>query len=542
MANQHSRDGSLYSSTISLEPLDESIRIYDHSASRLISSSGLHTDLESINDGPRQRLFPPVIAQAPGRYRCQKPHILHRMNYYGAALLTLGTVILLGVCGFLLFFWTQASRAGNNEVTGALWKRIVDAEWTTLVVTVSTSVIRLVISAQAGFAMAMVAALILESSGSNYHSLPALSVFRATSPQPWSLLRFLRFTHVASSVYSVLVLLTFVLANISQFTSTILISDFSRTNITRSYESVMVPHKVVWDELVLGDRGAWKTLSAQDGLHILSISVCFTQTPHVGVNVTMRGLSSRDEPTISWLPSLSGPTGIGNMSTLAVREHYGVTNKLLSLPERGIMSLDLEISEKKSTEIFDVFRDWSELFIMGYNGYGPGYNTSSPHDTTIAIFHHIIDQTDNPAYAIQTLFTMLFQMKYYDRSYAFAASGRANYDLGESVSIPVRWTGLYGTLAIVILHLAVVFLIAGLFSARTEVTLLDSYWQAVAQIVSVDTAPLLQQADDMRDDDVKNLLEDPLKMKNCATLQGRRNDPCSIPRSSVLTAPALSIS
>ncbi|KAK6858020.1 hypothetical protein PG995_005719 [Apiospora arundinis] len=127
----------------------------------------------------------------------------------------------------------------------------------------------------------------------------------------------------------------------------------------------------------------------------------------------------------------------------------------------------------------------------GYDDYAPMYNTSSPHDTTTAIYEQITDETDNPASAIQTLFTMMFQMKYYGRSHAFGASGRANYDLGESVSIPVRWSGLYGTLTIVILHLVLVFLIAGLFSACTGVTLLGNYWQAVCQTVSEDTAPLL---------------------------------------------------
>ncbi|KAK8859912.1 hypothetical protein PGQ11_010646 [Apiospora arundinis] len=135
-AHEFSRAGLLHLSTIPLEPLNESSRTHDPSAPQ--------NDIESINDGPRQRLFPPEVAQAPEGHR--KAHILHRTSYYGAAVLVFGTVTLLGVFGSLLFFWIQASRAGNNEATGALWKSIVDAEWTTRVVTISTTVIRVIVS------------------------------------------------------------------------------------------------------------------------------------------------------------------------------------------------------------------------------------------------------------------------------------------------------------------------------------------------------------------------------------------------------------
>ncbi|KAK7943607.1 uncharacterized protein PG986_012720 [Apiospora aurea] len=264
----------------------------------------------------------------------------------------------------------------------------------------------------------------------------------------------------------------------------------------------------VWEELVASDRGVWKSFSTRDDRRVLSLSVCFAQSAYGGVNVTMRGLSTRDEPTIAWNPSLSDTRDLGTISTLAVREHFGVTNKNLSLPERGVMSLDVRMSQPVDYRLFlPGFGRYFDTLLLGFNDDMPTRKVSAAHDTVIALFEQITDETDNPAYAMQTLFTILFQMQYYDRNYAFGAAGLANYDIGESVSIPVRWTGLCGTLAILALHLFVVFTTLALFLARTEVSLLGNYWPAVAQVVSDDTAPLLKQADGMRDKEVKKLMK-----------------------------------
>ncbi|KAK8045451.1 hypothetical protein PG993_005475 [Apiospora rasikravindrae] len=104
-------------------------------------------------------------------------------------------------------------------------------------------------------------------------------------------------------------------------------------------------------------------------------------------------------------------------------------------------------------------------------------------------------------------------MQYYDRSYAFDAAGLANYDMGER---------LCGTFAILALHLFVILTTLILFLTRTDVSLVGNYWQAVAQVVSDDTAPLLSKAHGMRDKEVKTLMKEYANTEGVIRERGNR--------------------
>ncbi|KAK8085400.1 hypothetical protein PG997_006671 [Apiospora hydei] len=596
-AHHYSKAGSLHSLQIPLETMNESVLFKESPAARLLRAS----------DHDR-RLFPPDVTQATGVCHYKKPQIWDRLSYSGAAVLVLGTAILLAICGFLLFFWTEALHSPDTQATRSLWKQIVDAEWTTRVVTISIAVIRTVVSLQAGFAMAMIAALFLESAGTRPYRLPELSVYRATFPNPTSLLRLLRFTNMASCAYSILVVLTALLVTISQFTSTILLSDFSSTNITKSFESITVNYNMAEQQETINFVGSapsafWrfaeKTEPPTEGDGLVDTGpslrgmipwadashrrkLRFYEGPAVVLDARVScirpGLSDTslgdpDDPNgrvgrflrgnitfgteyaalragnASNREDFYGTTSFGCM--LGVGSQHAFGSKASSsicqvygpqyLPgtplfgqSRGTPYLviksegidtdafvweELVVSDRGAWKSFSTpgrssvlvpqrllrppgFGRWFDTLLLGYNDDIPSRMVSAAHDTLIALFEQITDETDNPAYAMQTLFTILFQMQYYDRSYAFGAAGLANYDMGESVPIPVRWIGLYWTFAILALHIFGVFTTLALFLARTEVSLLGNYWQAVAQVVSADTAALLRQADGMRDKEV----------------------------------------
>lgn len=638
----------------------------------------------------------------------------HKISSLGAAALVLGTAVQLGAVGVLLFIWLEASRASRHEPTTPSWSSMVFSGWTTRVVTICTAAIRVAIASQAALGMAMVAALFLESAGSSAFDLAALSLFRATSPSPLSLLGHLRFNHASASLYSVLVLLTALLAVVSQFTSTILLSDFATANITRTFAGevpyvssiyssssyfmasapaaywrfaehsdpplraeafvdtgpsiraavpwpdesgrlrlqsydgptvvfdtrsfcvrpnlanatvpdpfAFLPHLTgnitldnaflpikrckdrsfectedydrsspwvvplacalgatqymttfgslgstsicdveVWhqpvlpswlpagvnaynrafgvvvshqfdnfdeyeepdyENLVLGDRGAWKTLANPDGRAVFSVSLCFSKQGLLPSNVTISGLPALAEPEVGFVPSPGGgvmrPDGtrdpVGAMDTLAVRRYLGVTDEGLSLPARGLLALDTSRPLRNDTDtMMDGFRlgSNSTLLIGSFNNLIDD-TPNMAHERTAAVIHDVLRTTDNPAYAIQALATQSYLMQYYDRAFAFDTAGPAAYARVESVLIPVRRAGLYGILAVVALHLAVVAAVVALFLARTRASLLGNYWQAVAQVVSSDTEPLLRRADGLRDSEVEALIARELMAK-----------------------------
>lgn len=632
----------------------------------------------------------------------------HKISCLGATALVLGTVVQLGAVGVLLFIWIEASRATSDEQTTPSWSNMAFSVWTTRVVTICTAAMRVAIASQAAVSMAMVAALFLESAGSSAFDLAALSLFRATSPSPLSLLGHLRFHQASASLYSVLVLLTASLAVVSQFTSTILLSDFATANITRVFEATDVPYvssvysgssyfmasapaaywrfaehsgppireeafvdtgpsiraaipwsdesrrlrlqsydgpAVVFDtrsfcvrpnlanvtipqpnarlphlmgnitldnaflpirrcndrsfectqdydqsspwvvpfacaigatqyttvfgnlgstsicdvdirhqptlpswlpaanhtytrafgvmvshefdnfaefeepdyeNLVLGDRGAWKTLANPDGRGVFSFSLCFSKQGLLPSNVTISGSPAVAEPEVGFVPNPGGGVmrsegsmdPVGAMDTLAVRRYLGVTDEGLSLRARGLLELDASRPQRNDTDsMMDGFRLGSNTTLL--IGSFTNFIDETPnmaHERTAAVIHDVLRTTDNPAYAVQALATQSYLMQYYDRAFAFDTAGPATYARVESVLIPVRRSGLYGTLAVVVLHLAVVATVVSLFLARTRVSLLGNYWQAVAQVVSNDTEPLLRRADGLRDTEVEALI------------------------------------
>jgi len=77
-----------------------------------------------------------------------------------------------------------------------------------------------------------------------------------------------------------------------------------------------------------------------------------------------------------------------------------------------------------------------------------------------------------------------------------------------SVLAPARWTGLIGVAVVVGMHLTVVLVATLWYIRETRHSVLGQSWAAVSQVVSDATAPVLWQADSMRDDKVEVILRE----------------------------------
>lgn len=121
----------------------------------------------------------------------------------------------------------------------------------------------------------------------------------------------------------------------------------------------------------------------------------------------------------------------------------------------------------------------------------------------VALFQGIIQSTANPALALQALITTITSMNYYDCAYAFTNTAPATmYSTTEALA-PVRWTGFLGVVAIISVHFCLMAVFLFHFSRNTEHSMIGRPWQAVAQVVSEDTAGAVEASTVLTDKEVR---------------------------------------
>ncbi|KAK5991152.1 hypothetical protein PT974_09430 [Cladobotryum mycophilum] len=128
------------------------------------------------------------------------------------------------------------------------------------------------------------------------------------------------------------------------------------------------------------------------------------------------------------------------------------------------------------------------------------------HRAHIAVFGDVLRVTGNPAIALQSLFTILNQMAYYDWLSLYDITAPAEVVMSESAYIPRQWIGFSVVGGIIGVHLMLVTTIFLLFWSFTEVSMLGNSWFAVAQVSAIDTREIMEYAYDLRDRDVAKAL------------------------------------
>jgi hypothetical protein len=126
----------------------------------------------------------------------------------------------------------------------------------------------------------------------------------------------------------------------------------------------------------------------------------------------------------------------------------------------------------------------------------------SVHAVHAAVFQGIIQETHDPALAVQVLMTRLYQMAYYDLLSYFNIEHSVTTIHATSALVPARWTGLSIVLGLVFMHFALLLATTLLFATQTKSSMLGNAWQAVAQMVSPQTREIVESADRMRDEEV----------------------------------------
>lgn len=138
--------------------------------------------------------------------------------------------------------------------------------------------------------------------------------------------------------------------------------------------------------------------------------------------------------------------------------------------------------------------------------YDKNDEASSIHRIQVSIFQAIL-QNHGPARAVQTLFTILMQMSYYDSLPLFDGSSLVEWENTRAVKIPNRKSGLKIIHTVVILHLCLFFLTSAMFLLWTRSTTLGNIWQAVSQTINNDTKPIFLVAATRTDSHIQRELK-----------------------------------
>lgn len=302
-----------------------------------------------------------------------------------------------------------------------------------------------------------------------------------------------------------------------------------------------------------GNDGPWAVLKNNRNDEALRVTTCVTEMSYRTFEAKIQSSWDAREPRVTL--RRGSPGGSSGYNTQALRRQLGATLAPDTFSERGILTLEprsewTALNETKFNLVNDTrgksgqdtpwyFADTlttalpfqlNDSFVFISNT-APGLRVPSEgvmfaHGYHVDVFQDTLNDTKSPALALQAVLTRMTQMMYYDRIGQFDDLRTADTSFATTTFLPVRWKGFVGAMAIIATHLAIVITITILFLKVTEHSHIGGYWQAISQVVTEDTIPILEHRDSMRDKEIKGCAKDgslPVNIKQHGILR-RRED------------------
>lgn len=111
------------------------------------------------------------------------------------------------------------------------------------------------------------------------------------------------------------------------------------------------------------------------------------------------------------------------------------------------------------------------------------------------IFNHILQDTDSPALALQAQLTMILRMAYYAWLPLFDTSSDVTTVQTVPRPVPVSTRGFWAVMGILYAHTTLCVIIAAMFLAQTEYSLLGNAWSAFSQVANAKEVRRLLETD-----------------------------------------------
>lgn len=223
------------------------------------------------------------------------------------------------------------------------------------------------------------------------------------------------------------------------------------------------------------------------------------------------------ETTLGW------NTNDGSYETTSIRRLFGANSKPAPLDDRGLYHLE-QPSNWTAAQVNDVYNvsvenfvwdaqvvsvAYYETFIGIFDTYmlTPYAYKGAIHRSHWNIVQQILKDTRNPALAVQTLYTIMMQMAYYDFLPEFDTRAEGTYRSSTAYSIPHQWTAFAAIAGLLGLHFILVAVAVTLFLTKTKMSLLGNAWQAVMQVHSDETAGVVRHGSGLTDKEMEDMLK-----------------------------------
>jgi hypothetical protein len=275
--------------------------------------------------------------------------------------------------------------------------------------------------------------------------------------------------------------------------------------------------------VVRGD-GPWSVAAGIDGKDLLRVTACYVNLGSKVFGVEMDSAQDAQEPTVPWSRALN------SYDTASTRYQLGAELESPSPQDRGLLTLNERrdwqeidgnaiLDDAYSINYANYFVDMANSMPLQYDS-GLGVTSASniilsnhtlssnpAHEVHTALIQDTLRLTKSPAIALQALLTRVCQMIYYDRLGRAPVIGSATTGFSTGVLIPVRWIGFVGTVIIISTHVCVILITTLLFAGYAGKSELGNTWQALAHVATEETREIIEEARNLNDDRVSELLE-----------------------------------
>ncbi|KAB8204859.1 hypothetical protein BDV34DRAFT_235611 [Aspergillus parasiticus] len=293
--------------------------------------------------------------------------------------------------------------------------------------------------------------------------------------------------------------------------------------MARNLENITTPYRVT----NIHKDGPWSIIMNGSNTAALRVSSCFTNLVAKTFTVDMASSWQNWEPRLSW------DRNSNSFDTESVRRQLGASLTPDSLNHRGVLALnsrsewedfDMGINAiENDFNEFDTYFHFTTTFLnllptpqqaltppdFPRANQGILLSEANTADTSTAdrsytdIFKDVLHDTNSPALALQALITRGTQAAYYENLMREDPITSALTAFSSTTLIPARWDGFVAGVSIIVAHFIILALITVLFVIYTRNSMIGNSWQAVAQVVSEDMLPVLDQACMEKDGEVK---------------------------------------
>ncbi|KAK1537944.1 hypothetical protein CPAR01_08057 [Colletotrichum paranaense] len=280
----------------------------------------------------------------------------------------------------------------------------------------------------------------------------------------------------------------------------VLAGTFGLTNVTSTDDEWLTYNRLIGGRLQGGER-------IETGVLRLDMSLSFQQLAFNFAEVKLSSKKDLKESQVTWTPETKA------WNTKRIQKLMGVGAHSKSTNSRGIFSVDSVqnphhlnatqyLTNKLINDLYNSPRTFN--FSLFMDPQGSGNSPIKPHVEYQAIFADILNVTSRPGVAMQSTLTALSGSIINEDLPQFDVQGNAILTSSVRVMTPRSLRGLLIIFGVMALNMACGLAVVLIFMVQSQYSSQGNYWQSVAQIVSDETAWILEGATEASDGHVEN--------------------------------------